>query len=367
MIARNVGGINRAPRPIHVNARNVAAVSSMKARLFRGAAQTILGAPPLYHALARGRRNGLDAALDRQLAAVLEAQRLLRMPPLDSMAPVRARAFAEEGLSPLDLAPAPMAEITDTAIAGRRGPIAVRIYVPPGIPTETSPWIVYFHGGGGVIGSIRASEPATRWIAARTRCVVASVDYGLGPEHRHPAAIDDACAAWDALVACVPNARVAVAGDSFGGYLSAHVDRYTRTSGARRPDLQVLIYPATDLTHASPSVERYADGYLLTRSMIDWFQAGYLNPADDRRALSPLFWDDVRGAAPAIVVTAGFDPLVDEGDRYADKLRAAGNIVEHHRHASLIHGFLSLAGGVVAARTATGQLCDAIRTRLRPE
>jgi acetyl esterase len=335
-------------------------VAPVKARLFRGAAQLVLRTP-LVHVFARGRQRGLDADLDRQVAAVLEGQRLLRLPVLDSMEPARARAFAEEGLSPLEVAPVAMAEVIDTTVAGRGGPIPVRIFVPP----DAGPhWIVYFHGGGGVIGSIRSSEPATRLLAAQTRCVVASVEYRLGPEHRHPAAIDDACAAWQALTARAPDGKVAVAGDSFGGFLSAHVDHHAITTGTRQPDLQVLIYPLVDMTLTSPSIERHADGYLLTRSMIHWFRNNYLNPGDDRRAVSPMHWPDLRGSAPALLTTAGYDPLVEEGDRYADLLRAAGTPVRHRRYPSLIHGFLSLAGGVTAARAAIDELCRDIQELL---
>ena len=335
----------------------------MKDRLFRGAALAVLRTP-LARVVARGRQRGVDRDLDRQVAAVLEAQRLLRLPAIDTMEPGRARAFAETGLSPLEVATVAMAEVVDTTVAGRAGPIPVRIFVPP----DAGPhWIVYFHGGGGVIGSIRSSEPVTRLIAAQTRCVVASVEYRLGPEHRHPAAIEDACSAWDALVARVPDGRIAVAGDSFGGYLSAHVDHHTLATGARRPDLQVLIYPAVDLTQSSPSIERLADGYLLTRSMIRWFRDNYLNPTDDRRAVSPMFWPDLRGSARALIATAGYDPLVDEGDRYADMLRAAGTEVRHRHYPSLIHGYLSLAGGVSAARAAIDELCGDIRELLGAE
>ena len=332
----------------------------MRDLLFRGAARAAL-APPLVHVLSRSRRRGADRDLDRQIAALLTGQRLLRLPPLDSMDPPHAREYAETALSPLEVAPVAMAEVTDTTVAGRGGPIPVRIFVPH----DASPhWIVYFHGGGGVIGSIRSAEPATRWIAARTRCIVASVEYRLGPEHRHPAATEDACAAWDALSARVADGRLAVAGDSFGGYLAAQVDHHTIATRGRRPDLQVLIYPAVDMTQSSPSIDRLADGYLLTRPMIRWFRAHHFGPAADLRAASPMFWPDHRGAARAIVVTAGYDPLVDEGDRYAELLARAGTEVRHRRHPSLIHGFLSLAGGVVAARAALDELCGDIRELL---
>jgi acetyl esterase len=333
----------------------------VKDRLFRGAAQILLRTP-LVRVLARRRQRGADRTLDRQVAAVLAAQELLRMPAMDTMEPARARTFAEQGLSPLEAATVAMGEVIDTTVPGRAGPIPVRIFVPVNAGPH---WIIFFHGGGGVIGSIHSAEPATRLIAAQTRCVVASVEYRLGPEHRHPAAIDDACSAWEALAARVPReGRMAVAGDSFGAFLAAHVDHHTRTAGGRRPDLQVLIYPIVDLTLTSPSIERHAHGYLLTKAMVHWFRNHYLNPTDDRRAASPMHWLDLRGSATTLITTAGYDPLVDEGERYADILRAAGTEVRHRRYASLIHGYLSLAGGVTAARTALDELCRDIRDLL---
>lgn len=326
----------------------------MKDWLLRGAARTAL-TNPFVRVLARGRQAGEDTGLDRQVAGVLELQRLMRLPALDSMDPPSARRFAEEGLSPLDVAPAAMAEIIDATIAGRGGPIPVRIYVP----FRAGPhWLVYLHGGGGVIGSIRSSEPVTRLIAAQTGCTVASVGYRLGPEHRHPGAIEDACAAWDALVTRIPRSgKAVIAGDSFGGYLSAHVDRQAQHTGKRQPDLQVLIYPIVDQTLTSPTIGQFADGYLLTKSMMQWFQTNYLRPTDDRRAVSPAYWEDLSRSAPAVIATAGFDPLVAEGDHHADRLRRAGIAVRHRRYPSLIHGFLSLAGGVSAARAAVDELC----------
>jgi acetyl esterase len=322
--------------------------------LLRGAARAAVAAP-IARLLGRRRRRGPDRELDPQVAAVLELQRLLRLPALDSMEPTPARRFAEEGLSPLDVAPVAMDQVIDTAVSGHRARIPVRIFVPHGAGPH---WIVYLHGGGGVIGSIRGAEPVTRLLAAQTGCTVASVGYRLGPEHRHPAAVDDACAAWDAVAnRAGRRARIAVAGDSFGGFLSAHVERAV----IRQPDLQVLIYPMVDLTMASPSLERRADGYLLTRSMVHWFCQHYLHPDDDRRAISPQFWPDLRGAAPTLVATAGYDPLVDEGDAYAAHLRDAGVDVRHRRYPSLVHGFLSLAGAVRAARAAIDELCADVR------
>ncbi len=327
----------------------------------RAGVRTALASDWLVRMLARKRRSGVDAALDRQVAAVLELQRIAKLPALDSMEPPRARRFAENLLSPLDLEPVAMAEVIDATA----NDVPVRIFVPHEAGRD---WLVYFHGGGGVIGSIAGSEPVTRYLAARTRCTVASVGYRLGPEQRHPAAIDDANAAWRGLVARVPDGgRIAVGGDSFGGFLSAHVDHDARAHGARRPDLQVLIYPIVDFTLTSPSIERLASGYLVTKSMIHWFRSHYLHDDDDRRAVSPWFWPDAEltGAAPAIVVTAGYDPLVEEGEAWAKRLLAAGVAVRHHCEAALIHGFLSFAGAVRAARAATDRLCDDVVEMLR--
>lgn len=289
---------------------------------------------------------------------------MMRLPGIETMAPVAARAFAEANLSAAELPLEPMAEVVDVRLRSRGDHrIPVRVFVPH----DAGPsWIIWFHGGGGVIGSLAGAEPVTRYLAAHTRCTVASVDYRLAPEDAHPAAIEDAYDSWDALVERVPEGgRVVVAGDSFGGFLAAHVDRYARERGGRAPDLQALIYPLLDLTMSSPSIDRYADGYLLTRSMMQYFHGHYIGRGDARRG-SPWFWDDLTGAAPAIVVTAGFDPLVDEGNAWAERLREAGVTVRHHCHASLVHGFLSLAGIVRAARRAIDEVCEEI-VELLPE
>jgi acetyl esterase len=325
----------------------------VKERLMRLAVRAGMASDRFVRFAGRKRANGVDAILDRQVAAALEFQRVARLPALDSMEPEAARRFAEEGLSATELDLEPMEEVIDTTLGHDR--IPARIFVPRG---ASGNWIVWFHGGGGVIGSIAASEAHTRFLAAHTHCTVASIGYRLGPEDKHPAAIEDACEAYEAILERVPaRGRVAVGGDSFGGFLAAHVDGHTRAAKIRRPDLQILVYPLLDLTLVSPSIERYAEGYLLTKSMMHWFRNHYLHADDDREAGSPWFWKDVTGSAQAIIVTAGFDPLVDEGDAWVTRLRSAGCEVRHHRHDSLVHGFLSLAGAVRAARVAVDRLC----------
>ena len=303
----------------------------------------------------RRRSEGPDEALDRQIAAALEYQRVARLTPLESLEPPAARKHAEANFDATELDAEPMAEVIDTTLTHDR--IPVRIFVPHDAGKN---WLVWFHGGGGVIGSIDGSERVTRYIAEHTKCTVASVGYRLGPEDKHPMAIEDACAAWEALVDRVPaGARVAVGGDSFGGFLAVHVDRDARQRGVRQPDLQVLVYPLLDMTLTSPSIDRYAEGYLLTKAIMQYFRDHYLNNAQEQETASPWFWpeDALTGAAPAIVVTAGYDPLVDEGNEWAGRLAEADVTVRHHCHDSLVHGFLSLAGVVRAARSATDQIC----------
>lgn len=318
----------------------------------RAAARGAMAVPWFVRLVGRKRTTGRDAELDPQIAAALEFDRIARLPALDSMEPPAARRYAELGMSPLDLDPVPMAEVIDTTISGPVR-VPVRIFVPHGAGPD---WLIYFHGGGGVIGSIAGSEAATRYLASRTKCTVASVGYRLGPEHKHPAGIEDCCAAWQALVPRVIG-KVAVGGDSQGGFLAAHVEHWAREHGVRAPDVQLLIYPLVDLTLTSPSLDRLGEGYLLTRAMIQYFHDHYVHSDTDLEAGSPWFWKDVRGTAPAIVATAGFDPLVDEGDAWAERLRAAGTPVRHRRYPTLIHGFLSLAGAVDAARAAVDELC----------
>jgi acetyl esterase len=307
--------------------------------------------------MAKGRQSGVDAELDPQIAAICEYKRRMKLPDFDEMEVALARVYTEQQLGIAEIPPAPMAHVIDTFAGYDRVP--ARIYVPRGASDN---WLVWIHGGGGVIGSLDGAESHARHIAARTKCTVASVDYRLGPEHRHPNGIDDACSAFQALCERVPaGGKVAVGGDSFGGYAAVVVEHHARTSGGRRPDLQLLVYPVVDWTMSFPSTERNAHGYLLTRAMMTWFRGHYLERDDDaeRRAVSPWFWDEgeLEGAAPAIVATAGYDPLVDEGDAWADRLRTAGVPVRHRRYAGLVHGFLSFGGVVRSARSAFDEVC----------
>ena len=224
------------------------------------------------------------------------------------------------------------------------------------------PLLVFYHGGGWVIGDLDTHDHLCRLICRDAAAHVLSVDYRLAPEHKAPAAVDDAYAAYlwareHAVELGADPGRVAVGGDSAGGNLAALVTLRARDAGAPSPALQWLIYPATDMRGLARSRTLFGDGFLLTKHDMDWFQDSYLegsgvDDADPR--VSPLLAGDLSGLSPALVVTAGFDPLRDEGDQYAAKLRAAGVTVDHRRMGSVIHGFaqLNALGGEVARANA---------------
>lgn len=334
-------------------------------RLRRGAVRGLLAAPtPVPRALAGGRieRDGLT--LDPQLAAMLAVARRLGIDRIDDRTVAEARAISLANIGLLDADLRSMAQVIDTSAPGPGGAIPVRVYRPR---AATAAMILYFHGGGGVIGSIEGHDAVCRLLADETRCVVASVDYRLAPEHPHPAAVDDALAAWrwartEARVLGVDPTRIGLAGDSMGGYLAAMVERRDRS--APRPAAVALVYPLLDHTMSSPSVETFADGFLLTRALMRWFRSSYCPDPATQRAASPHFWDDVAGAPPTFVITAGFDPLRDEGRRWAARLAGAGARAVLREHPSLVHGFISMTGAVRAARAAVLALCADLRGEL---
>ncbi|MCE9579367.1 MAG: alpha/beta hydrolase [Deltaproteobacteria bacterium] len=332
-------------------------------RLRRVATRAALAAPgPVLAAIAGGsvRRDG--RTLDPQLAAALAGAARLHIPGPHELGSVpEGRVHAARSLALFDTAPRPMAQVIDTAAPGPGGPIPIRIYRPR---AAASSMLVYFHGGGGVIGSIASYDATVRLLADESRCVIASVEYRLAPEHPHPAAVDDALAAWAWLVAQAPArtidpARIGVGGDSFGGYLSAMIGQRAPI----KPRRSFLIYPLLDLTNSSPSYETFADGFMLTESLISWFRGNYTPDPAPRRAASPFFLDDVSRTPPTTIITAGFDPLRDEGEIWAQRLAIAGAEVTYRCHDSLIHGFVQMAL-IRGARAAIDQLCADLRDLL---
>jgi acetyl esterase len=305
-------------------------------------------------------------ALDPDCRTLLDMARQAGRPAFETVGHLEARSLFKAGFRVLAPDPMPVAEMRDLSLPGPGGAIAARLY--RGSAAAILPCVVYFHGGGWVIGDIDTHDPVCRHLAHAAECAVISVDYRLAPEHKFPAAAEDciAATAWiaeHAAVLGIDPARLAVAGDSAGGNLAAVVALAARDRGAPRLSLQMLIYPATDFGGDFASYRRHAEGYLLTAATMRWFVAQYLrDPGDaaDWRA-SPLRAPDLSGVAPAYVLTAGYDPLCDEGDAYARRLQEHGVGVQHRRYPDQLHGFVS-SGRIIRAAHAALDECAAALT-----
>ncbi len=290
--------------------------------------------------------------------------------PLHKLGVDRARTEFDAFQQMMSGRPAPVGEILDRTMAGPDDRLRVRIYRPAGTVARLLPTVLYFHGGGWVIGSIEAYDLPCRFFCARSGCAVIVVDYRLAPEHKFPAAVDDAVAAFRWLATEGPELgidpdRIVVAGDSAGGTLAAVVCQAVRGE-TRTPCLQWLIYPATDLAAQTASHVSCGEGFLLTRADMEWFRDHYLGDPDeaaDPRA-SPLRAADLTGLPPALIYTAGFDPLRDEGQAYADRLLAAGVKTVHREFDSLIHGFVGMRGTLQAAARAMDDMVAGLRHEL---
>ena len=286
--------------------------------------------------------------LDPTIQLMLAAQRLTRTGGLSAADdPDVARALMRSSHSVMarDVA----VPISDFTIPGPDGPLRARHYRPA--VEEAAPLLVYFHGGGFVVGDIESHDGLCRMICRDAATHVLSVDYRLAPEHKAPAAIEDCVAAYRWALGHAGElgadpSRIGVGGDSAGGTLAALVALRSRDEGIPQPALQVLLYPVLDLGAETASRTMFSEGFFLTKRDSDWMIGLYLDgagvAADDAR-VSPLKASDLSGLAPALVLTAGFDPLRDEGDAYAAALRSAGVEVDHRQFDALTHGFASVA------------------------
>jgi acetyl esterase len=266
--------------------------------------------------------------------------------------------------------PVPVGAILDRTIAGTAGRLRMRLYRPPGSVAPLLPTILFFHGGGFVIGSLEGYDLPCRYFCARTGCAVVAIDYRLAPEHKFPAAIEDGIASFRWLAAeghalGIDPARIVIAGDSAGGTIAAVVAQEMR-GAPQAPCLQWLIYPATDLSEQRPSHTSCGEGFLLTQADMEWFRDQYLDglaqAADPR--VSPLRAADLSGLPPALVFTAGFDPLRDEGQAYAERLAGSGVKTVHREFDSLIHGFVCMRGALPAAARAMDDMVVGLRHEL---
>jgi len=300
--------------------------------------------------------------------ALLDLIEERKLPAMHTLTPVDARAFYRDRRFFTQPAPPDVGAVIDTRCQGPHGAIPLRVYRPLGAgasPTKGSslPVLVYYHGGGWTIGDLDTHDVLCRELCNGSGAVVVAVDYRMGPEHRFPAAVDDctAATAWvhaQADELGVDRSRLAVGGDSAGGNLAAVIAIAARDSGAFPIAYQLLIYPATDMRRGHPSHTTNGSGYLLTTETIAYYHDHYITDAAhdlDWRA-SPLLHPDLSNLPPALVLTAGFDPLRDEALEYANRLAAAGNRATYVCFDRQIHGFITM-GKVIDEANAAVTLC----------
>ena len=293
----------------------------------------------------------MPVALDPDAAAVFKAFQEAGRPAYETLTPAEARAYYLAGRPVTHPEPPELAAVRDVAIPAPHGAIPARLYEPKQLRTVNglAPGLVFFHGGGWVIGDLDSHDVVCRQLAHEGESIVISVDYRLAPEHKFPAAVEDAITAtqWVATNAAdlgIDAARLCVGGDSAGGNLAAVVAIAARDGNGPALSGQVLIYPATDFAMTHPSHSEPQTSILLTHSVIRWFRDHYLNGAadvNDWRA-SPARATTLIGLPPAYVLTAGADPLRDEGNDYAQRLREAGVAVTHRSLPGQFHGFFTM-------------------------
>lgn len=290
------------------------------------------------------------------------------LPAIHSLSAAQGRAASAQGLKGVAGKRESGVKVEDFSITGPDGnDLAMRAYRPAG-QDPNAPVMVFAHFGGGVIGDLDTCDAFCTIIAKVARCAVVSVDYRLAPEHKWPAGLNDVIHAYrwtreHATRFGAPEGKVAIGGDSMGGNFSAILAQEMKRAGEPQPAVQLLIYPAVDVSSETQSMLTYADSYPLSRPIMDWFMGHYMGPEADPAdlRLSPIKESDLTGLAPAIVVTAGFDPLVDQGECYAKRLKDAGVPVVYRCYDGLAHGFTAFTGAVPAADVACREIAGFVR------
>lgn len=312
--------------------------------------------------------------LDPDAQVVLDMMRAAGRPSFEALSPAEAREAYANSRRVLQPAREDVAESRDLVAPGPHGDIPLRLYRPNGTEaSEVLPVLVFYHGGGWLLGGLDSHDGVCRRFANAARCRVVSVDYRMAPEHKYPAAVDDCAAAtrWvfdQAAAIGVDPARVAVGGDSAGGNLAAVMALMARDGTLPPLAFQLLIYPATDMMMTSVSSQTLTQGLPLTTSTMRWFIDHYLRSAADGREwqASPLRAADLSGTAQALVLTCAHDPLCDEGAAYAQRLEREGVRVTYLHFADQFHGFMSMGRIVRAADLAIDMMAAALRKALWP-
>ncbi|MFN3512148.1 MAG: alpha/beta hydrolase [Phenylobacterium sp.] len=293
-----------------------------------------------------------------------------RQPPLTAMTPAEARRATAAAVAQLGGRAEPGVQVESLAVPGADRQIPARVY-RPGRQDPEAPVIVYAHFGGGVIGDLDTCHAFCGVLAKVARAPVVSVEYRLAPEHRFPAGLDDVLSVYryvrdDAARFGAPAGRAVIGGDSMGGNFAAVICQDLKAAGEPQPDLQLLIYPCVDVASETASMTTYAEAYPLDRATMDWFMGHYMGPQDDPAdpRLSPIRSPDLSGLAPAVVVTAGFDPLLDQGEAYAKALQAAGVPAVYRCYDSLAHGFTAFTGAIPCADVACREIAGLVREGL---
>lgn len=289
------------------------------------------------------------------------------LPAIHTLSAQAGRAASAAGLKGVAGKREAGVRVEDFTIEGPGGDLPLRAYRPAD-QDPAAPLMVFAHFGGGVIGDLETCDAFCSIIAKVARCAVVSVDYRLAPEHKYPAGFEDTLAAYrwardNAERFGAPAGVAAIGGDSMGGNFSAILAQEMQRTGEPQPALQLLIYPAVDVASETQSMITYADSYPLSRQIMDWFMGHYMGPEVDPTnvRLSPIKSPSLKGLAPAIVITAGFDPLVDQGECYAKRLKDAKVPVIYRCYDSLVHGFTAFTGAVPAADVACREIAGFVR------
>ena len=304
--------------------------------------------------------------LDPKLKEILSAPADPNEVPVEVMAPDEARRTWKADMAPLAGKKQPVASVEDLSLPGPAGPLAFRLYRPEAAGANKPPLLIYLHGGGWIRGDLDTHDDVCRYLCRHAGVVVASVAYRLAPEAKFPAPVDDAYAAleWLAREAGrlgADGGRLAIGGDSAGGNIACAVTMLARDRKGPKIGFQLLVYPVTDLASDSESKRLYSKGYLLN-SMPFYINSYVRAEADKRNGLaSPLRAADLSNLPPAFILTAGFDPLRDEGEAYAERLRQAGVPVTLKRYESMIHGFVSITGLLPSAEVGLADSAAALR------